>query len=156
MPEFRSAQAGDRAILAKMYMDEIEQSEERADRFADDLIHKMNTILCFENSMICGTVSWSVRGGREDGVVEIVSLGVNKDHRRKGFATALMQEAIDDAQDFLSEKGGRLRTIFLFMESSNEVARAFYESLHFKEVVAIPSFYPDDAASIFVRRFEGV
>lgn len=156
MPEFRSAQEDDHAILAKMYLDEIEQSGERADRFADDLIHKMNTILCFENSIVCGTVSWSVRGGKEDGVVEIVSLGVNKDHRRKGFATALMREAIDDAQDFLSETGSRLRTIFLFMESSNEIARAFYEALHFREVVTIPSFYPHDGASIFVRMLKEV
>ncbi len=151
MPEFRSAQEGDHAILAKMYMDEIEQSGDRADRYARDLVRKMNTIPCYEDSRVCGTVSWTVRGGTEDGVVEIVSLGVNKGHRRRGLATALMDKAMRDAQDFLGQAGSRLRTIFLFMESCNEIARAFYETLHFKEVVTIPSFYPHDGASIFVR-----
>lgn len=154
MPEFRSAQEDDHAILAKMYLDEVEQNEERADRFAHDLIHKMNTTLCLQDSMVYGTVSWSVRGGKEDGVVEIVSLGVNEQHRRRGLATALMHEAMKDAQDFLSITGSRLRTVFLFMESSNEIARSFYEALHFREVVAIPSFYPHDGASIFVRILE--
>jgi ribosomal protein S18 acetylase RimI-like enzyme len=155
MSEFRSAKENDHAILVKLYLDEVEPNKERADQFAYDLIHKMNTILCLEEAILCGTISWNVRGGKEDGVIEIVSLGVNKHHRRRGLATDLMQKAMKEAQDFLKKAGSNLRTVFLLMESSNETARSFYKAVHFEEVVAIPSFYPHDGASIFVRILEG-
>ncbi|MFW9848818.1 MAG: GNAT family N-acetyltransferase, partial [Candidatus Thorarchaeota archaeon] len=98
-------------------------------------------------------ISWDVRGGLNDGVGEITALGVNQAHRRQGIARLLVDEVIKDANQVFGSLDGKLRVLFLFMKGSNETARLFYNSLGFNEVASIPSFYPNESASIFIRYF---
>jgi ribosomal-protein-alanine N-acetyltransferase len=55
----------------------------------------------------------------------ILNLAVHPDFRRRGIATALMKEILDE----LRERGCRL--LYLEVRSSNFIARRFYESLGF-------------------------
>jgi len=153
MTVIRRATKEDHALLKAMYFSDIEPHEERAESFAHDLLTEMNTNLCMDGNVICGTVSWAIRGGMDDGVIEIIGLGVKDSYQRKGIATALINHTLKEAQEMFRSKEYYLRRAFLFMEFSNESARQFYRMMDFKEVANIPEFYPSDGASIFVKAF---
>ena len=151
MNDIRSATPEDMLLLKQMYLSEIEGHEERATTFANELIRRVKTLLAFSNGSLCETVSWDIRGGLDDGVVEMTSIGVNTSHRRKGIASKLVKRMIEDATQYYVNKGYGLRVIMLFMESKNEVARSFYSSLGFKENATIQELYPTDDGSIWTR-----
>jgi ribosomal protein S18 acetylase RimI-like enzyme len=148
MRNVRKATSSDREILVKLFISEVEDNKDLAEAFATDLL-RFQTILSLDDGKIVGTVSWDVRGGLDDGVVELIGLGVNPDYRRKGVARELVQTLIHDASKHYSEHDHKLRVIYLFMEKSNEGGRAFYESIGFKEVADVPDLYPHDDATIW-------
>lgn len=151
MTEIRPASAVDIPSLESMYRTEIENHTERAQQFASDLVLRYKTLLATEDNVICGTATWEPRGGLDDGVVELIGLGVNANFRRQGIGTQLVQAMIDEATRFYSTRGYPLRVILVFMEHDNEIARKFYTTNKFKEVASIESLYPDDDASIWTR-----
>ena len=57
MPDIRKAVQTDRILLEKMYLKDIENHQERAKAFADDLILKFRTILGFVDSNLAGYVT---------------------------------------------------------------------------------------------------
>jgi ribosomal protein S18 acetylase RimI-like enzyme len=153
MTEIRLAAADDIPSLEKMYRTEIESHIERAQQFAKDLVLRYKTLLATEDNVICGTVTWEPRGGLDDGVAELISLGVNANFRRQGIGTQLVQAMIKEVTRFYSTRGYPLRVILVFMEHDNEIARKFYTANKFKEVASIEALYPDDDASIWTRHF---
>ena len=153
MLDIREATPEDKLHLKQMYLVEIENHEERATAFANELIHRVRTLLAFSHGILCGTVSWDIRGGLDDGVVEMTSIGVNESHRREGIASKLILHMIEDATNHFAEEGYNLRVIILFMERKNEIARKFYSSLGFKEDAVIEALYPTGDGSIWTRHF---
>ena len=151
MTDIRAATSSDIPLLEKMYRNEIEDHAGRAQQFAEDLVLRYKTLLAIKDDSVCGTVTWESRGGLDDGVVELVGLGVNEGFRRKGIASRLVDAMIEEAAHFFSTKDYSLRVIILFMERTNETARKFYSANRFKEVTTIPSLYPQDDASIWTR-----
>ena len=79
MFEIREAIETDRASLVQMYLHNVEKDEKRAGAFADALLNRMNTIICVQESHVIGSLSWDIRGGVEDGVIELVSMGVTEE-----------------------------------------------------------------------------
>jgi ribosomal protein S18 acetylase RimI-like enzyme len=151
MLDIRITTSADIPILEKMYRKEIEDHTDRARRFAEDLVYRYNTLLAIQNNEVCGTITWEPRGGLDDGVVEIIGLGVNEGFKRKKIATKLVDLMIEEATRFFSVQGYSLRVVVLFMERTNEIARKFYLANKFKEIAIIPSLYPHDDASIWTR-----
>ncbi|TFG05248.1 GNAT family N-acetyltransferase [Candidatus Thorarchaeota archaeon] len=151
MKKIRKATEEDHPALMKLYEHDIEPDEGMARRFADDLIHRMNTLLCIEGEEIVGTVSWEVRGGLEDGVIELIGLGVDPDFRREHVATSLVSTLIRDANAYYESEGHILRFIYLFMEASNDEARSFYRRVGFTEVSQIPNMFPHDDGSMWTK-----
>lgn len=151
MLEIRNSTPEDLEILTKMYMTEVEAHEERANTFANELIHHFKTVLAIKDGTLCGTVSWDIRGGLDDGVVELVSIGVNATYQRQGIATRLVESMINEATHYYSQKGYKLRVILLFMERQNAGARKFYSSIGFKESATLEELYPQDDGSIWTR-----
>lgn len=151
MIEVRNATSEDLPLLESMYLSEIEDHKERARKFAEDLVLRFRTIIAFQDGLVCGTVTWEVRGGFDDGVVEMLGLGVSEGFQRRGIATKLVDAMIKEATQFYISQGYSLRAVILFMEKSNETARKFYSANKFKEVAVVPSLYPKDDASIWTR-----
>ncbi len=151
MLEIRKATQDDIPLLRQMYMTEVETHDNRAQTFAEDLVHRFKTMLAFKEGNLCGTVSWDIRGGLDDGVVEIISIGVNSDYQRQKIASRLVDSMIQEANQHYSAKGYILRVIILFMEVGNEVARKFYRSMGFEEAACIKALYPHDDGSIWIR-----
>ncbi len=154
MHSFKIATEEDRDILVEMYYHEIEENQVQAQQFADDLIQRYNTILNISDSEICGTLSWEIRGGLDDGVIELVAMGVTEKYRRKGVGSGLVIQMLEMARLVFSESGSMLRIVYLFMENQNETARQFYESLGFDEEIRLSAFYPHDDAAIKILRVE--
>ncbi len=140
-------------LLINMYLTEVENHYQRAKEFAKDLVFKLKTLLCITDENVIGTVSWDSRGGLNDGVVELVGLGVNSSFRRQGIAKLLIISLINEAKKFFSADGYKLRVIYLFMEREHRIGRLFYKNLGFREVSIIPAFYPDDDATIWIKYF---
>ena len=134
-----------------MYLEEVEDHVERAETFAEDLINHFKTILALENGELCGTLTWDTRGGYDDGVVEIIGLGVKMKFQRQGVARRLVNYFTEEASKFYSNRGYTLRVILLFMEGENEVARKFYSNLGFTEDARIPKLYPNDDGVIWTK-----
>ncbi|MHA1136880.1 MAG: GNAT family N-acetyltransferase [Candidatus Thorarchaeota archaeon] len=151
MFDIKTATDADRALLENMYLEEIESHTERAEMFADDLVDRFKTMLALQDGQLCGTLSWDTRGGYDDGVVEIIGLGVKEKFQRQGVAKKLVDDFIQVASSFYSEKGYSLRVILLFMEGANEVARKFYSNMGFKEDALIPKLYPHDDGVIWTK-----
>lgn len=151
MREIRSAREADRETLVGLFLTEVDHNQLEANRFASDLLDHLRTILCFIDGQLAGTVSWDVRGGLDDGVVELIGLGVSQQFRRSGVARDLVTTLLKKASTFYSEEGEKLRVVYLFMEKSNEEARHFYNAIGFEEVAQIPSLYPHDDATIWTK-----
>jgi len=147
----RSATEKDMEILVKMYLDEIENHQQRAQQFAKDLIYRFKTIICVSDKIILGTITWDTRGGLDDGVIELVGLGTSPDFKRQGIARELVLSLINEAKKYFSNAGYKLRVIYLFMEKSNNIGKLFYNHMGFRMVSEIPSLYPNDDAVIWVK-----
>jgi ribosomal protein S18 acetylase RimI-like enzyme len=151
MFEIKEATSKDKALLENMYLEEVEEHAGRAETFAEDLINHFKTMLALEDGKLCGTLTWDTRGGYDDGVVELIGLGVNKKFQRQGVARRLVNYFIEIASKFYSVRGYSLRVILLFMEGSNEVARKFYSNLGFTEDARILELYPHDDGVIWTK-----
>ncbi len=151
MFKIKTATDKDINLLRDMYLEEVEPHPERAQIFADDLINHFKTNLALQDDQLCATLTWDTRGGYDDGVVEIIGLGVKENYQRKGIARRLVNHFIEEASKFYSDKGYTLRVIILFMEGTNEVARKFYNSLGFREEARLPNLYPQDDGVIWTK-----
>jgi ribosomal protein S18 acetylase RimI-like enzyme len=152
MQKLRIATEDDIGRIVDMYIEDVEDNRVRAKEFAKDLVQRFHTILCLDGEELCGTISWETRGGLDDGVAEVVGMGVRPIYRRKGIGTKLIGETIKQLRASFLAAGSRLRILYLFMEKSNEIAREFYQRLGFVEAAAISGMYPHEDAAIFVLR----
>lgn len=151
MFEIRQTTSADKALLEGMYLEEVEDHAERARKFAEDLIDRFKTMIALQDDQLCGTLTWDTRGGYDDGVAEIIGLGVNEKFKRQGIAKKLVNYFIQETSKFYSEKGYSLRVVLLFMEGTNDVARKFYSNLGFDEAARIPKLYPQDDGVIWTK-----
>ena len=149
----RNATEKDMDIVVKMYLDEVENHQQRAQQFAKDLIYRFKTIICISDKNILGTITWDTRGGLDDGVIELVGLGTNSDFQRQGVARELVLSLENEARKYFSKAGCKLRVIYLFMGRSNKVGELFYNHMGFRKVSEIPSFYPKDDAVMWIKYF---
>lgn len=154
MIEIRKATEADKDLLTSFYMNEVEEHPQRASAFAESLIMKFRTLLAIQNGEIRGSLSWEPRGGYDDGVIELASLGIHQSFRRQGIGTLLVSRMIEDATQFYMAQGYQLRTIILFMEAGNEGAKKFYSAICFSEAARIPHLYPHDDALIWMRHLK--
>lgn len=82
---------------------------------------------------------------------EILNLAVAPESRRRGYATALAQEAL---REF---RGQGVRRVFLEVRASNRAALAFYEGLAFRAVGRRGAYYekPREDAVCMALEFPG-
>lgn len=149
----RNVSEEDMELLIQMYLNDVENHQKRAVKFAKDLIYRFKTIICISDERILGSISWDTRGGLNDGVAEIVALGITPTFQREGIARELLLTLINQAKSYFSEEGYKFRVLFLFMERTNKTARKFYEFMGFREISEIPAFYPHDDATIWIKYF---
>jgi hypothetical protein len=79
----KKATEEDRVILENMYGREVENNTERVEAFAGNPIDSFNTIVALKDGKLCETLTWSTRGRYDNGVVELITLGVSKKFQRQ-------------------------------------------------------------------------
>ncbi len=77
-----------------------------------------------------------------DGVVDVMNLFVNEEDRRKGVATALMNEMINNEE---------YSRIMLEVNENNNEAIRLYNKLGFKEISIRERYYNTDTALIMEK-----
>ena len=99
-----------------------------------------------ENGQVLGYIGSQTVLGETD----IMNLAVSPEHRRKGFAKALLLALMDA----LKSQGNRCIT--LEVRQSNLPAQALYEQLGFRQVGVRPNYYrdPKEAALILRKEYE--
>jgi len=127
----RNATEKDMDIVVKMYLEEVENHQRRAQQFAKDLIYRFKTIICVSNKNILGTITWDTRGGLDDGVIELVGLGTSSNFKRQGIARDLVLSLINEVKKYFSKAGYKLRVNYLFMEKNNNIGELFYTDMGF-------------------------
>ena len=147
----RNATEKEMDLLVKMYLDDVENHQQRAQQFAKDLIYRFKTIICVSDKNILGTITWDTRGGLDDGVIELVGLGTSSNFKQQGIARELVLSLINEAKKYFSNAGYKFRVIYLFMEKSNNIGELFYNHMGFRMVSEIPSLYPNEDAVIWVK-----
>ncbi len=147
----RNATEKDMDIIVKMYLEEVENNQQRAQKFAKDLIYRYKTNICLSEKNVLGTISWDTRGGLEDGIIELVALGTLSEFQRQGVMRDLVLSIENEARKYFSKAGHKLRVIYLFMEKSNNIGELFYNHMGFRKVSEIPSFLPKDDAVMWIK-----
>ena len=82
-------------------------------------------------------------------------IGVLAPYRRLGLATVLIKHILNTAPPGSVFAGRRVESIYLHVQTSNEIARAFYERLGFALTQTIPSYYSHSqptSAWVFEKR----
>lgn len=149
----RNATEKDVDIIVKMYLDEVENNQKRAQNFAKDLIYRFKTNICVSDKKVLGTITWDTRGGLDDGIIELVALGTRSEFQRQGVMRDLVLSIENEARKYFSKAGYKLRVIYLFMEKSNNIGELFYNHMGFRKVSEIPSFLPKDDAVMWIKYF---
>ena len=109
----------------------------------------------FDGGELVGELVWRFGTGK---CVEITEFGIFQEQkRRKGHGKTLMDAGLKDMKRFFVAQGHSLRRVYLFCESRNASARAFYATHGFTLAAELKDFYghgfPD--AAIFVLRLGG-
>jgi ribosomal protein S18 acetylase RimI-like enzyme len=151
--KIRNATEKDMDIIVKMYLDEVENHQQRAQKFAKDLIYRFKTNICVSDKNVLGTISWDTRGGLDDGIIELVALGTRSEFQRQGVMRELVLSIENEARKYFSKAGYKLRVIYLFMEKNNNIGELFYTHMGFRKVSEIPSFLPKDDAVMWIKYF---
>jgi len=149
----RNATVKDMDIIVKIYLDEVENNQQRAQKFAKDLIYRFKTNICVSDKNVLGTISWDTRGGLDDGIIELVALGTHSDFQRQGVMRELVLSIENEARKYFSKAGHKLRVIYLFMEKSNNIGELFYNHMGFRKVSEIPLFLPKEDAVMWIKYF---
>jgi ribosomal protein S18 acetylase RimI-like enzyme len=149
----RNATEKDVDIIVKMYLEEVENNQQRAQKFAKDLIYRYKTNICVSEKNVLGTITWDTRGGLDDGIIELVALGTRSEFQRQGVMRELVLSIENEAKKYFSKAGHKLRVIYLFMEKSNNTGELFYSHMGFSKVSEIPAFLPKDDAVMWIKYF---
>ena len=101
-------------------------------------IGEILTLVCEQNNELVGVLQWRQLGQE----AEILDLAIRRDHRRRGFASFLLQNFLDHISH------SAVRAIFLEVRESNSAAIALYKKFGFQIMGRRPDYYrnPEESA----------
>ncbi len=99
---------------------------------------------------IVGISSWYLHGVPHHGLAELDRIAVLPEYRMNGAGSELFHGLVEDAQRFYTERGERLRKLFLMTHDDNQAAHALYRKVGMeKEVVLKDHYYDGQAEAVF-------
>jgi ribosomal protein S18 acetylase RimI-like enzyme len=126
-------------VLHKSY--NIVDLEEGKSVFQREL-HKHHVyIIAVHEGRVIGLVTWTMHGLPKHGLLELDRIAVLPDHQGKGVAQKLFKAMEDDAQEFYSNHGAKIRKVYLLTHATNERAHSFYTKLGMEKESVLPSHY---------------
>jgi ribosomal protein S18 acetylase RimI-like enzyme len=124
----------------------------RPDEYSDTFEAHRAVQMIDDSGAMQGELVWRLATGQ---AVEITEMGIfDESYRRRGWGGKLLEEGLRDIRAFFAAKPYRLRRVYLFCDSINESARAFYEAHGFKLAAILPGFYHYCDAALYVMDVE--
>ncbi|MBQ3116036.1 MAG: ribosomal protein S18-alanine N-acetyltransferase [Clostridia bacterium] len=121
-----------------------------ADGWTEEMINsgfnleRLNAFGVKDNERIIGVITYSIAGDTAD----IEDVVVDKNYRRKGVATSLVNAVIESVKQKNATK------LFLEVREKNQGAIAFYKTQNFVEINRRKNYYPDgENAIVMVKEF---
>jgi len=113
--------------------------------FIQLFLHSDTSLVVEHNGRVIGYAI----AARENGKLHLLNFAVHPSYRGKGLGKLLLDRIIK-----LAEKRG-LKEVYLEVESDNEIAKALYKKMGFKEVKVLKGYYPwGKDAILMVRKLE--
>ena len=132
-----------------MYIDIVHAQNHIPNHYSDYLQGYRAVRLLKEDRTILGELVWRVASGHN---IEITEFGIfEKDNRRKGWGTRLLEAAFEDMRQYFAKINHPLWKVYLFCEETNQEARKFYEAKEFQLETLLKDFYPDSDAVIYSK-----
>jgi ribosomal protein S18 acetylase RimI-like enzyme len=126
----------------------VRAEEHRLDEYADVFDGYKAVQLLDDSGRLQGELVWRLATGN---TVEITELGVlDESLRRKGWGSRLLEAGLESMRDFFADKPYRLRRVYVFCDSVNRGARAFYETHGFELACTLRGFYHYCDAALYV------
>ena len=95
---------------------------------------------------IKGELVWRYASGNN---VEITEFGIAKEtDRRHGLGTRLLEAGLQDMNAFAKKIQRPIRLVYLFCETQNDSARAFYEAKVFRLCAELTDFYEEPGGGV--------
>lgn len=130
----------------------VQANRHRLEEYADVFDGHQAIQLIDESGEMRGELVWRLATGQ---TVEITEMGVFEEvDRRQGWGSKLLDAGLEAIREFFVGKPYRLRRVYLFCDSINQPARAFYESHGFRLVTVMAGFYHYCDASLYVLNVE--
>jgi RimJ/RimL family protein N-acetyltransferase len=130
----------------------VPANSHRLDEYHDTLEGYKAVQLIDDFGEMVGELVWRLATGQN---VEITEMGIfNESNRRQGWGSEILKAGLESIREFFAGKPYRLRRIYLFCDSINRPARAFYERHGFKMETILHGFYHYCDAVLYVLDVE--
>lgn len=101
-------------------------------------------ILAKENKKITGHLFFQAKEIPKLGVGEFEAVNIHPNYRGQGIGSQLIEKAIEHAKKYFKHKGIKLRCLYLFTRSNNDMAKHIYGKAGFKPGNTIGKIFRDD------------
>lgn len=105
-----------------------------------------------EKDKVIGYIQWIQKSGfRQESVMELEQIAVNKPHQGRGIGTLLINKSLSHIKDYLSDTNAKLKAVLVSTRTDN-AAKALYENvLKAKEIAVIKDLYSHDEVILMSR-----
>ena len=158
--EFRKADELDKEGIGKVLMQcyNIDSIEEGVSVFLGEVDKGYNFLVAEDAGKIVGLTNWTMHGLVKHGLVELDRIAVLFEFRQKGVGRGLFDFLIENAKEFYSFEGGKLRKVYLMTHADNFNAQEFYGKLGLKKEAVLKDHFYDGKdeliMSVFVKGLE--
>lgn len=130
----------------------VSANTHRPDEYSDTFEGYKAVQLFDDSGEMRGELVWRLATGQ---TVEITELAIlDESHRRRGWGSKLLEVGLRSIREFFAGKPYPLRRIYVFCDSINQPARAFYEAHGFRLEAVLSGFYHYCDAVLYVLNVE--
>ncbi len=110
------------------------------------------TVRLADGVLQLGVARWHAGG---DGVIQLLDLAVNPDHRRRGVGSSILREVVQQAAAFHELRKSKFRRVWMSVEQKSQVnGRAFLTKHGFHHTATINELLHKQDALIYVKAMD--
>ncbi|MFX1388329.1 MAG: GNAT family N-acetyltransferase [Promethearchaeota archaeon] len=107
-----------------------------------------NTVIAKSGKKIIGIIQWLVKEDPNNGIVEFEELFVNEKYRNRGVGYNLVKYSIKMVKKFFDSAKIKGKSIYLFVNESNQIARKLYERLGFEYIANLGNIFSENESEL--------
>lgn len=131
MTEIQRATPKAKPYFINDYLTRYGSLEELAEQYADACIYTNQSLVVTKDEKIIGGITWSIKEGINSGLVEIFQMSILQNYRGHGYGSILVENCLEDIEQFYQSKNYPLRRIYIIITESNIIGRNLYRNKGF-------------------------